>query len=320
VDRNIPAARRPPVDLSIIIVNFRAYPALRRCLTAIVETVAEISAEIIVADNDPAPEALREIEIAFPSVTILPMPKNVGYGGAVNRAAALVAGRYMLLLNPDVTLGPGLCDLLVRHADAHPETGAVGPRIVDPSQTVQGSARRFPEASTLLFGRRSWLTRQFPNNRWSRRNILVSPSPQGASRVDWVSGACVLTPTGAFQEVGGFDERFFLYWEDADLCKRLAQRGRTVWYLPQAEVIHIGGVSTRQTRWRAIVAFHCSAFRYARKHVRGVRRFLFLPLAGFVVVRAVAEMLGVTREKLHGSRRGFRWRDPPEGRDHTCSP
>lgn len=306
MDRNIPAARRPPVDLSVIIVNFRAYPALRRCLKAIVEMVSEISTEIIVVDNNPLPAALREIEIAFPSVTILPMPMNVGYGAAVNRAAGLASGRHMLILNPDVTLGPGVVDLLVKHADAHPEAGAVGPCIVDPAREVQGSARRFPEASTLLFGRRSWLTRQFPNNRWSRRNLLVSPNPQGARRVDWVSGACVLTATTAFQEVGGFDERFFLYWEDADLCKRISQRGRSVWYLPQAEVVHIGGVSTRQTPWRSIVAFHRSAFRYARKHVRGVRRFLLLPLAGFLVVRAVAELLGVTIAKLNGSPRSRR--------------
>lgn len=309
VARNVSADSRRPVDLSIIIVTFRAYAALRQCLRAIVEMGAQISTEVIVADNDPDPAALREIEIAFPSVTILAIPRNVGFGAAVNRAAAVAAGRYMLLLNPDVTLGPGVCDLIVRHADAHPEAGAVGPRLLDPAQKVQGSARRFPDASTLLFGRQSWLTRQFPNNRWSRWNILVDPGPQGPRQVDWVSGACVLVATAAFEEVGGFDERFFLYWEDADMCKRMAHRGRSVWYLPQAEAVHIGGVSTRQTPWRAIVAFHCSAFRYARKHVRGVTRFLLLPLAGFLVVRAVVEMLGVMMDKLHGSRRGLALRD-----------
>ena len=150
--------------------------------------------------------------------------------------------------------------------------------------------------STLFAGRSSWLTRRFPDNRWSRRNVLSGPDVTTAVTVDWVSGASMMIRRAAFDEVGGFDERFFLYWEDADFCRRLRTGGWLTAYVPEAAVVHHGGRSAGSDL-RPLVAFHSSAFRYHLTHSGRLGRaasplvavILGLRLAWKMVIRRLPE-------------------------------
>ena len=147
---------------------------------------------------------------------------------------------------------------LVDYARTRPDAGVVGPRILNTDGTVQGSARRFPGVTTAVAGRSSWLTRKFPNNPLSRHNL---PSLDGRTtplNVDWVSGACMLVRRTAFEQVDGMDERFFLYWEDADLCRRLGEKGWRTVYFPGATIVHAGGRSSIHVYRESLAAFHAA--------------------------------------------------------------
>ena len=157
---------------------------------------------------------------------------------------------------------------LIQELNRHPECALVGPRVLEADGTLQGSARGDPSMLTGLFGRATLLTRLLPGTRAARRNVRTDIEPSGGGvEVDWVSGACMLVRREALAAVGGFDERDFLYWEDADVCRRLRDRGYTVRYVPAATMIHQTGGSSQTVRPLAVRAFHRSAYLYYSTHV-----------------------------------------------------
>src|SRR5262249_37570698 len=154
-------------------------------------------------------------------------------GRGVNIALAATTARHVLIMNPDCRLIAGALPVLQHELDAMPDCGLVGPRILSPDGTVQGTARGDPDMLTGVFGRASALRRLLPNLAVSRRNVLDNTvaADDASVVVDWVSGACMLARREALEKVGGFDERYFLYWEDADLCRRLRLAGYHIRYV-----------------------------------------------------------------------------------------
>jgi GT2 family glycosyltransferase len=152
---------------------------------------------------------------------------------------------------------------------AHSSCALVGPRILDPDGEVQGSARGDPDMLTGLFGRTGPFRGWFPSLPVATRNVVTGTAAKGASslEVDWVSGACMLVRRAAFEAVRGFDERYFLYWEDADLCRRLRARDYQVRYAPAATAVHRVGHSSQTARAASVRAFHASAYLYYTTHV-----------------------------------------------------
>ena len=252
---------RPVV--SILIVNYRSYDELDGCLRSLGQH--EPAAEVVVVDWASDADAVARLRAAHPEVRWQVESGNRGFGAGVNLAARLATAPWLLLLNPDAAVGPGVTDTLVACAAAEPRVAVVGPRILDADGSIQASARRFPGASAVLGGRSTWLTRLWPGNPLSRFNLLAS-EVQAPRAVDWVSGACMLIRREAFEAVGGFDEGYFLYWEDADLCRRLQTAGWRTVYHPGAEVHHTAARSSRHAPARSLVAFHRSVFRYYWKH------------------------------------------------------
>jgi GT2 family glycosyltransferase len=175
----------------------------------------------------------------------------------------------VLIINPDCRLVSGAIATLEAEMDRHPECAIAGPRILDPDGTVQGSARGDPDMLTGLFGRASILRRLLPWLPISKRNVVDGTiATSGASaEVDWVSGACMFARREALAAVGGFDERYFLYWEDADLCRRLREEGYHIRYVPAATAIHRVGHSSRTVHATAVRAFHDSAYLYYSTHI-----------------------------------------------------
>jgi GT2 family glycosyltransferase len=202
-------------------------------------------------------------------VTLVANAANVGFGRAVNQALARAGAPFVLIMNPDCRLEPGALTALEAELRREPQCAIAGPRILDPDGSVQGSARGDPDMFTGFFGRSAALRRLMPWLPASRRNVVDVRVPAGAPSlaVDWLSGACLLARREAIVAEGGFDERYFLYWEDADLCRRLRTRGYEVRYVPGATAVHHVGLSSRTARAPSVRAFHDSAYLYYATHV-----------------------------------------------------
>jgi len=185
-----------------------------------------------------------------------------------------------LILNPDTIVHERFFEFALKYMNHHPDVGILGPKILETDGAVQGSARAFPNLLTALFGRTSMLSRAFPNNPITRENILTGRS-DGVTpmEVDWVSGACMLVRRQAIQDVGFLDARFFMYWEDADWCRRMWQNKWKVIYFPSIAITHYVGVSSEKNPLRSIVEFHRSIYylfkKYADKPHSLLRPFIF---------------------------------------------
>ncbi len=215
------------------------------------------------ASGDGTPARLRQ---HAPWVDVVELPRNVGFAAGCNVGLSRVrpAGT-VVILNPDIRVRADFFEKL--RALQWPEAvAAVGPAIYTADGDVEQSARGFPRVSTGLFGRTTLLSRLFPHSGPVRRELVADPAG-GARDVDWVSGACLVVPWRSLEKVGLLDEGYFMYWEDADWCRRARNLGLRVRYEPDLVVYHHQGASTASRPVRATVAFHRSAFRYYHLHV-----------------------------------------------------
>jgi GT2 family glycosyltransferase len=249
---------------SLIIVNFNSGGSLARCLDSIKDHASDAS--VLVIDNASTDGSELAAERWGSPVVLQKNGQNVGFARAVNQGLARTNGEFVAFLNPDCELRSNVFDVLAAQLASHPECAIAGPRILDDDGGIQGSARGDPTMLTGLFGRTTLLTRLFSGSQLAQRNVradLVTESGE----VDWVSGACMLARREALSTVDGFDERYFLYWEDADICRRLRNRGYTVRYVPHGTVTHRVGQSSQTARSLATRAFHESAYTYYATHV-----------------------------------------------------
>jgi GT2 family glycosyltransferase len=256
-------------EISVIVVNYNAGQDLARALRSVQADLANIAWEAVVVDNASADGSASIVE-TFPQATLIRNATNVGFGRAVNQAVASSQAPLLLLLNPDCRLAVGATATLRAVLDADPACAVVGPRILDPDGAVQGSARGDPDMLTGLFGRTGALRNLLPFLPVARRNVVVEEAVRGGASsvvVDWLSGACLLVRRDAFLAARGFDERFFMYWEDADLCRRLRGQGHSIRYVPGATAVHKVGQSSRTAKRSSIRAFHQSAYLYYATHV-----------------------------------------------------
>ncbi|MGH2692706.1 MAG: glycosyltransferase family 2 protein, partial [Actinomycetota bacterium] len=266
------------VDVSVLLVTYNSREAIGDCLSSL-SRVEGCAIEILVADNassDGTPEFVRR---GWPEARVFPMEANLGFARANNRLIARASGRHLMLLNPDTVVDPQVIARLMSFLDGNPRSGVAAPRLVNPDLTDQQTARSFPTPAAALLGRRSPLTRAFPNNRWSRR-YLSGRDRSGSEpfEVDWVSGAALMVPGTVIDEVGPLDESFFMYWEDADWCRRIKAAGFGVFCVPAARVVHDEGVTNRSLPARQVWQFHRSAYRYyAKHHLPGALRWLRVP-------------------------------------------
>jgi GT2 family glycosyltransferase len=256
-------------DLTVIIVNYNAGDELRQALRSVADACADIEWEAIVVDNASTDGSAAAVPGFVPHARLLQNAANVGFGRAVNQATAASSAPQILLMNPDCQLTPAALSTLRAALEEEPSCAVAGPRILDPDGSVQGSARGDPDMLTGMFGRTGALRALLPSLPTAKRNVVVDEAiAAGAPRVvDWVSGACMLIRRSALEAVGGFDERYFLYWEDADLCRRLRQQGYHVRYVPAAVAVHTVGRSSRTAPHASVRAFHDSAYRYYATHV-----------------------------------------------------
>lgn len=251
-------------DLSVVIVSFNAREHLERCL----EAVAGGAHEVVVVDNassDGSPALVRE---RFPAVQLVELEENVGFGAANNLGMEAASGRWFLLLNSDAWPVDDAIGRLAAFAEAQPRAGIVGPRLRNPDGSLQPSVRGYPTlwriATEYLF-----LRRLAPRSRALNAFYGGGFDHESAREVEVLKGAVLLLRREAAEAVGGFDPAYFMYGEEMDLCYRVREAGWSVVFDPDAEFVHVGGVSTG-ARWGDRPAF--GAMR--RDQLRGLLRFL----------------------------------------------
>jgi len=266
--------------LDIIIVNYNSTDYLLHCLGSVYDSLQDVPAKVIVQDNA-SKDGVDRVKAEFPQVILSKNRYNIGFSKAINNALKENDSPYIVLLNPDGYVMDGFFDLILNHMEEDPSVGIVGPKILNHDGSIQGSARSFPTPLTALFGRSSFLSRFFPKNPFTRANILTTRSDgKTPMEVDWVSGACLVARKKAIEDVGLMDERFFMYWEDADWCRRMWKKGWKVVYVPRASVVHYVGASSERAPFRSIFEFHKSSYRLFEKHSKPSLWFL-KPLAIF---------------------------------------
>jgi len=319
-------------DLSVIIVSWNVRDLLRACLASLAAGAASategpsLTVEVIVVDNASADGSAAMVAAEFPAVQLIANQENRGFTGGNNQGLARARGRYVLFLNPDTIVSPGALSTMVAYMAAHPKVGALGPQLRYGDGSRQSSARRFPTLATALF-ESTPLAWHWPDNPWARAYRMedeglktkdsrlkietATEKPANlqssifnpASSVDWVVGAALLTRRAVLEQVGGFDEGYFMYSEELDWCRRAALAGWQTVYLPAAEIIHYEGKSSEQVVAARHIRFHRSRVRYFRKfHGRAAAETVRLAVLGMFAVEWLLE----AGKWLLGSRRALR--------------
>ena len=251
--------------VSALIVSYNVRGLLVDTLRGFYES-SDVPVQAVVVDNassDGSPEAVAGI---FPQADLIRLPKNVGYGAANNAGLERCRGLFVLLLNPDVVVGPGCVGKLADFLLTRRDVGAVGPRLLRPDGTPDQAARRAFPTPSVAFYRLSGLSKVFPRSRRFGRYNMGHVSPDSVHEIDAGTGACLMLRRTAIQKVGFFDPSFFMYGEDLDLCFRLKEGGWKVFYLPSATALHEKGAATRQATRRMLWEFHRAMWTFHAKH------------------------------------------------------
>jgi len=256
-------------QIAAILVNYNAGSELQQALASIASELGTRAWEAVVVDNASTDGSELIAEHFGPSVRMIRNAVNVGFGQGVNQGLAATTAPIVLIMNPDCRLVAGALTTLEAELLSYNTCAIVGPCIVDPDGAEQGSARGDPDMLTGLFGRTSRLRRLLPWLAVSKRNVVLATDQESDTSpvVQWLSGACMLARRDALAAARGFDPRYFMYWEDADLCRRLRGKGYQVRYVPRATAVHRVGQSSRTVRSASIRWFHESAYVYYATHV-----------------------------------------------------
>ena len=261
-----------------------------------------LSTEVIVIDNASADGSAARVAAEFPWVKLIANAENRGFTAANNQGIAASQGRYVLFLNPDTTVIGDALATMVEFMESHPDVGVVGPQLRYGDGSPQSSRRRFPTFVTALF-ESTPLAWHWPTNpwaRWYRMGDRRAGEVAAIEDVDWLVGAALCTRRAVLDQVGGFDEGYFMYSEELDWCRRVKQAGWRVVYLPTAQIIHHEGRSSEQVVAARHIRFQTSKVRYFRKFhgllaAQALRVFLLAAFALEWVFEAVKWLLGSRR-------------------------
>jgi N-acetylglucosaminyl-diphospho-decaprenol L-rhamnosyltransferase len=286
------AARRP-ADVAVVIVNHNSGDDLASAARSAMDAAGDARVEVVVVDNDSHDGSADRAEAAAPGLRVIRNGRNAGFGSAANVGMRATQTPWIFLLNPDARITGGTLGGLLKVVADRPEAGAVGVLTRNPDGTVYPSARRIPGYAEATM--HAFVSPFRPNNRWTRDYEMLDWDRRSERSVDWVSGSSMLLRRAALDRIGLFDEDYFMYVEDVDLCTRLRGARWDVWFTPELEVTHIGGTATRGKRSMTLEHSR-SMYRYFVKH-RSAGALAVLRPPAWVALRARAELVSRLRKE-----------------------
>ena len=261
METSINLATEPPILVSIILVNYNGADVLPDCLNSLNKFIPKHNCEIILVDNDSQDNSIDLVTDNFPDTKIIRMSRNCGFGAGNNAGAKIAQGKFLFLLNTDITLNnnilPHLLDLMENRLDV----GIIGTKLLFPDQSFQLSVAPAISIQGEFISRK--LHKIAANKEYLQQ---VEKKYIFIQELDWVSGASLFICTELFHDLGGFDETFFMYFEDADLCQRVINKGYKVLYTPEVSLIHIRGHSMKKNADVMAVEYRRSQIYYYQKH------------------------------------------------------
>jgi len=281
------------VKFSVIVVNFNSGDYLLYSLRSIKLNLDENS-EVIVVDNNSTDNSINKAKKVFPEFKYIKSKKNLGYGGGCNLGAKHAKGDILIFSNADVVLTKGTFDKIKKYLERDNKIGILGPRFEYPDGTYQPSCRRYPRFKYLLFGRKSLGSFLLKNNPITREFLYLDlENKKNPVEVEGIVGAFIVIKKHIFEEIGGFDERFFLFAEDIDLCLRVKERGYKILHAPDIRIIHFHGGSRRYLGLKSDYYLSKSIYKFFKKH-NSINLFkkIFLNL-GLVTTTAFSSMVSI---------------------------
>ncbi len=257
------------MHLSIIIVNWNTCEVTCNCIQSVYEQTKEFSFEVIVIDNASSDRSVMEINKNFPEVIIIQNKNNLGFASANNQGIEIAKGKYILLLNSDTIVLDNALEKTIQFAESHPEAGLVGCKILNPDKTLQRSCFMHPSLLNMFIST-LYLNQLFTNNKFFGRERMTWWDHNDTRYVEAIMGAFMLTRREALNEVGMMDNSFFMYAEETDWCYRFDKAGWKVIFTPDAEIIHLGGQSSKQVKPLMILQLRAGILQFIRKHHNSV--------------------------------------------------
>jgi GT2 family glycosyltransferase/lipopolysaccharide/colanic/teichoic acid biosynthesis glycosyltransferase len=256
-------------DLSVVIVNYNVKVFLEQCLIAIERARGNLNIEIFVVDNASVDGSQAMVKKRFPNVRLIENIRNVGFSTANNQALKKAQGEYILILNPDTLIQEDTLLTLKKQLDEDPVLGAVGCKLLNPDGSYQINSRRSFPTPWVAFSRIVGLSRMFPKSHLFGKYNLTYLDPDEESEVDVLSGSLMMLRRKTIEQVGSFDEDYFMYGEDIDLSYRIKKAGWKIMYTPATKAIHYKGESTKKSEFSAITRFYSTMLIFVRKHFGG---------------------------------------------------
>lgn len=281
------------MKLSVIIVNYNVKYFLEVCLHSVFQAAESIDAEVIVVDNNSKDDSCAMIKARYPQVTLIENKENTGFGHANNQGVAIAKGEYILFVNPDTVMPEDFLQKMISYMDAHPEAGSVGPKLIDGRGTYAPDGKKsFPSLSVAIF-KTTGINKIFSKSTYFNKYYAVHVGEDETAEVDILSGCCMMVRHSIIKEIGGaFDEAYFMYCEDFDLCYRIQQAGYKNIYYPETTLIHYKGESTKKATISHVRIFNDALSTFVRKHYSKTNARLFILLINVgIVLRAILSVV-----------------------------
>ena len=256
-------------EISVVIVNYNVKAFLEQCLIAIERARGTMNIEIFIVDNASVDGSQAMVKKRFPYVKLIENSRNVGFSTANNQAIEKAQGEYVLIMNPDTLIQEDTLIVLKRYLDEHPSVGAVGCKLLNPDGSFQIASRRSFPTPWVAFSRIVGLSRIFPMSSLFGQYNVTYLDPDMETEVDVLSGSLMMLRRKALDQVGYFDEDYFMYGEDIDLSYRIKKAGWQIIYNPGTKAIHYKGESTKKSEFSAITRFYSTMLIFIRKHFGG---------------------------------------------------
>ncbi|MBK7630766.1 MAG: glycosyltransferase [Ignavibacteriales bacterium] len=282
------------MDLSIIIVNYNVKEFLQNLIHSIEKASLNLKKEIIIVDNASDDGSVEFIKEKFPHVKLIANQKNLGFGKANNIGLKHAGGKFILLINPDTLVAEDTFEKMIKFFENNLEAGLAGCKILNPDGTLQLACRRSFPGPWTSFTKVTGLSSLFPNNKIFARYNLTYLDENKTYEVDAISGSFMMMRKEVYEKVGGFDEQFFMYGEDLDLCYRIQKAGFKVYYIHSTQIIHYKGESTKRSSLDETKVFYNAMHLFVKKHLSSSLLIGFI-LRSAIAVRSVFAFLGVRK-------------------------